>query len=207
MRAGPKGSASIVIEVIETGAAGTQAFGMIEDALRQAQLEREQVECLAIGLGPGSYTGIRAALALAQGWQLARGVKTVGLSSAECIAAEARAQGLSGQLAVVIDAQRSEFYLANYEVNSGGIQEKQKLRLATRAEVLEQQQAGWRLAGPEVLKWFPGGIQLLPRAATLGQLARERTDFVSSDKLEPIYLRETKFVKAAPPRTLPNDRK
>jgi tRNA threonylcarbamoyl adenosine modification protein YeaZ len=207
VRAGPPGSASVVSEVIETGAAGTPAFGMIEEALRQAQLEREQVECLAIGLGPGSYTGVRASLALAQGWQLARGVKTLGLSSAECIAAEARAQGLSGQVAVVIDAQRNEFYLANYEISSVGIQETRKLRLSTRAEVLEQQQAGWRLAGPEVLKWFPGGVQLFPRAATLGQLARGRTDFVSSDKLEPIYLRETKFVKAPPPRTIPDERK
>jgi len=207
VRTGPHGSASIVTEVIETSGVGTQAFGMIEEALRQGQLEREQVECLAVGLGPGSYTGVRASLALAQGWQLARGVKTLGLSSAECIAAEARAQGLSGQLAVVIDAQRNEFYLANYEVSSGGFQEKQKLRLATRAEVLEQLKAGWRLAGPEVLKWFPGGIQLFPRAAKLGQLAQGRTEFVSSDKLEPIYLRETKFVKAPPPRTIPNDGK
>jgi tRNA threonylcarbamoyl adenosine modification protein YeaZ len=205
VRAGPQGSASVVCEVIETGAVGTPAFGMIEDVLRQAQLEREQVECLAIGLGPGSYTGVRAALALAQGWQLARGIKTLGLSTAECIAAEARAQGLSGQVAVVIDAQRNEFYMANYEVNSGGVQEIRKLRLATRAEVLEQQQVGWRLVGPEVTKWFQGGMQLFPRAATLGQLVHGRTDFVSSDKLEPIYLRETKFVKAPPARTLPID--
>lgn len=202
VRSGPPGSASVVSEVIEAGAANTQAFGMIEDALRQAQLEREQVECLVIGLGPGSYTGVRAALALAQGWQLARGVKTLGLSSAECIAAEVQAQGLSGQVAVVIDAQRNEFYLANYEVSSEGIQDTHKLRLATRGEVLEQQQAGWKLAGPEVLKWFPGGTQIFPRAATLGQLAEERTDFISSAKLEPIYLRETKFVKAPRPRTV-----
>lgn len=202
VRAGPHSSGSVISEAIESGMANTQAFGMIEEVLRQAQIEREQVECLAIGLGPGSYTGVRAALALAQGWQLARGVKTLGLSSAECIAAEARAQGFSGQHAIVIDAQRNEFYLANYEVSSGGIQETQKLRLVTRAEVLQQQQAAWKLVGPEVLKWFQGGIQLFPRAATLGQLAQGRTDFVSSDKLEPIYLRETKFVKAPLPRTV-----
>ena len=46
---------------------------MIEEALREAGLEREQIEVLAVGLGPGSYTGIRVALSLAQGWQLASG--------------------------------------------------------------------------------------------------------------------------------------
>ena len=47
------------------------AFGLVEDALRQAQLDRAQIECLAIGLGPGSYNGMRLAIAVAQGWQLA----------------------------------------------------------------------------------------------------------------------------------------
>ena len=51
--------------------------------------------------------------------------------------------------------------------------------------------------------WFPTGRVLFPRAATLGQLARDRTDFVAGERMEPIYLRETRFVKAPPPRTLP----
>ena len=80
-----------VSEVIEAGASGTQAFGMIEAALREAKLEREQIECIVIGLGPGSYTGIRAALSIAQGWQLAREIKLLGISSVEAIAAQAQA--------------------------------------------------------------------------------------------------------------------
>src|SRR5439155_17100280 len=55
-------------EVIETDARGANALDMIEAALRQAQVEREQVNCLAVGIGPGSYNGIRTAIALAQGW-------------------------------------------------------------------------------------------------------------------------------------------
>jgi tRNA threonylcarbamoyl adenosine modification protein YeaZ len=193
----------LVSEVIETGAAGTQAFGMIDAALHEARIEREQVECLVVGLGPGSYTGIRAALALAQGWQLARGVKTLGVSSAECIAAQAQAEGVTGPFAVVIDAQRNEYYLADYEIDSGGLWPARPLRLVTRAEVLEQQQAGYVLLGPDIPAGFDRARQLFPRAATLAKLAQSRTDFVSSDKLEPIYLRDTKFVKAPPPRVLP----
>src|SRR6266404_4706107 len=102
-------------EVIEAGSQGPNALGMIAEALRAAGLEREQIECLAIGLGPGSYTGIRSAIALAQGWQLAAGqhrIKLLGISSAECLAAGAKAEGLQGSVYVVIDAQRNEFYLA-----------------------------------------------------------------------------------------------
>jgi tRNA threonylcarbamoyl adenosine modification protein YeaZ len=190
-------------EAIETGGRSTNALGLVEDALRQAQLDRAQIECLAIGLGPGSYNGMRLAIALAQGWQLARPVKLLGISSAECLAAQAQAEGIFGRVEIVIDAQRNEIYLAGYELGPQARREIEPLRLATLAEAQARQQAGATLIGPEVTKWFPAGRVLFPRAATLGQLARDRTDFVAGERMEPIYLRETCFVKAPPPRILP----
>ena len=187
-------------EAIETGARSSNALGLVEEALRQAQIERTQVECLAIGLGPGSYNGIRLAIALAQGWQLARPVKLIGISTAECLAAQARAEGIFGQVQVVIDAQRGEFYLAGYDLSPEARRETEPLRLASLPDV---QQAGGLIIGPEVTKWFPGSRVLYPRAATLVHLARGRTDFVAGEELKPIYLRETQFVKAPPPRILP----
>jgi tRNA threonylcarbamoyladenosine biosynthesis protein TsaB len=200
------GDASFVVsEVVETGAGGTRALGMIEDALREAGLEREQIEVLAIGLGPGSYTGIRVALSLAQGWQLASrngGMKLLGISSAECVAAQAQAEKMSGRANVVIDAQRNEFYLASYEISAAGRKEVEPLRILTRAEVESRAGAKEILIGPEVTRWFPNGRMVFPRAAVLGQLALGRSDFVAGDKLEPIYLRETNFVKAPPSRRI-----
>jgi tRNA threonylcarbamoyl adenosine modification protein YeaZ len=189
-------------EVIETGGRATKAIGMIEQALRDAQLEREQIDCVAVGLGPGSYNGIRAAIAFAQGWKLARGVKLLGISSVECVAEQARLDGLTGTLNIIIDAQRSEFYLGQYALDEKGWTELQRLRLATFAQVQELERAGQTLVGPEITKWFPGGRIVFPRAAVLGQLALRRSDFVT-EKLEPIYLRETTFVKAPPPRIMP----
>ena len=58
-------------------------------------------------------------------------------------------------------------------------------------------------ADPIRTKWFPGGRIVFPRAAVLGQLALHRNNFVPGEKLEPIYLRETTFVKAPPPRIVP----
>ena len=101
-----------------TGARSTNPLGLVEEALRQAQFDRAQIECLVIGLGPGSYNGIRLAIALAQGWQLARPVKLLGFSGAECLAAEAQAEGILGRVHVVIDAQRGEFYLAGYDLSA-----------------------------------------------------------------------------------------
>jgi len=194
-------------EVVETGAGRTRAFGMIEDALREAGLEREQIEVIAVGLGPGSYTGIRVALSVAQGWQLASrtgGMKLLGVSSTECVAAQAQAEKISGRVNVVIDAQRKEFYLATYEISADGWREIEPLRIVTRAEVESRAGAKEILIGPEVTRWFPNGRMVFPRAAMLGHLALNRSDFVAGNKLEPIYLRETNFAKAPPSRRIPN---
>jgi hypothetical protein len=66
-------------------------------------------------------------------------------------------------------------------------------------------QAGNTVIGPEVTKWFPAGQLVFPRAAMLARLAAMRSDFVAGETLEPIYLRETTFVKAPPARVLPGD--
>jgi tRNA threonylcarbamoyl adenosine modification protein YeaZ len=198
----PSGRAMSTVEVVETGGRETRPFEMIDTALTQAGLEREQIECLAVGLGPGSYTGIRAAIALAQGWQLARAVKLLGISSADCLAAQARAEGLCGEVVIVIDAQRQGFYLAEYEIGNNDWQGRKGLRIVPHSEIQKRIAAGQVLVGPEANQW-PTGKIFFSRAATLAQLASGRTDFIAGNKLEPIYLRETQFVKAPPPRKLP----
>ena len=62
--------------------------------------------------------------------------------------------------------------------------------------------AGEVLLGPEADKWFPTARVLFPDAAMLGALADGRTEFIPGEKLEPVYLRETSFVKAPPPRVI-----
>ena len=207
------GDTEIAAEVVETGASirpgqsvgassrqagGTRALGMIESVLREAGLEREQIDTIAVGLGPGSYTGIRAALSIAQGWQLARGVKLLGISSAECLAAQARSEKIFGRVNVVIDAQRNEFYRAAYEISQDACKEIKPLQIVGLAEIESRANAGDILIGPEVTRWFPSGRVIFPHAGTLERLVAGRNDFVSGDKLAPIYLRATNFIKAPP---------
>ncbi len=189
-------------EVVETGGRGTNAFGMIGQALAQAKIEREQIETIAVGLGPGSYTGVRAAISVAQGWQLARGVKFTGIGSVECLAAQAQAEKIFGRVNVVVDAQRNEIYLAGYDVAADGWREIEPLQILPPAEIKSRSASGGCFIGPEVTRWFPGGRVIHPRAAMLAELASRRSRFVPGDKLEPIYLRETSFVKAPPSRII-----
>jgi tRNA threonylcarbamoyl adenosine modification protein YeaZ len=183
-------------EAIESGGRTTRAIGMIEAALDQAQIEREQIDRLAIGLGPGSYHGIRTAIALAQGWQLARKVEAVGVGSAEVLAEQARIDGLRGTIDVVIDAQRNEFYVGRYSLDQEHFTEIEPLRLATQQAIESRLSQGAVAVGPDLTRTFAKTQAMSPTAAALARLAVTRVPISGAEKLEPIYLRETSFVKA-----------
>ena len=190
-----------VREVIEAGPGNSmQPFKMIETTLNEAGVGRGEIECIVAGLGPGSYTGIRAGIAMAQGWQLAREVNLLGISSVKAIAAQAREDGLRGTINVVIDAQRGEFYRGTWELSDNNLHASGPLCIVSKEEITNRIAAGQMVLGPEVTRWFPSGLIVFPRAAMLAKLAAGRTDFVDGDALEPIYLRETTFLKAPPPR-------
>lgn len=197
----PPAASQGVGEVIETSAGRTmQPFQMIETALAQAGLDRAQIECVVVGLGPGSYNGIRAGIAIAQGWQLAGNVRLLGVSSAEAIAAQAQADGLRGRVLVVVDAQRGEWYLGAWELTDTDTHETEPLRIVSAETVLQRAAMGGTLIGPEATRLMPTAKLVFPRAVMLAQLAHNRSSFISGENLEPIYLRETSFVKAPPAR-------
>lgn len=187
---------SILGEAVESGERSVTAFPMIEKVLAQAKIEREEIEAIAVGLGPGSYTGVRAAIALAQGWQLARGTKTMGVSSVAAIAEQARMEKLFGRVSIVVDAQRGEFYFATYEITETSQAEIASLKILPKVEVQSRANEGQILIGPEAAKISSDGRTVFPRAAAVAVLAAVRGDFLPGEKLEPIYLRETNFVKA-----------
>lgn len=175
-------------------------FALIEAALREARLERDQIGCIAVGLGPGSYTGVRSAIALAQGWQLAMGVKLLGVSSADVLAATAHAAGIRGMVVTVMDALRGEFYVRSVVIAANGWLETCELRLLNYGAAQVPMLSDVTLVSPDAKLPFANVTQLAPSARELGRLASQRNDFQPGEQLEPIYLRETTFVKAPPPR-------
>jgi tRNA threonylcarbamoyladenosine biosynthesis protein TsaB len=188
----------VLSEAVESGGRNTAAFGMIEKVLAEAKTGREEIDVIAVGLGPGSYTGVRAAISIAQGWQLALETKLIRVGSVGAIAAQAQAEKIFGRVSVVIDAQRNEFYLATFEISADGVKEIEPLKILPLAEIQLRAAADKILTGPEVMKWFPNGRTIFPRAAMLAKLAAGRNDFIAGEKMEPVYLRETDFVKALP---------
>src|SRR5437762_2554525 len=79
VEANPPTDPATLSEIVESERRITNALPLVEQSLLDAGVEREQIDSLAIGIGPGSYTGIRSAIAMAQGWQLAREIKLLAI--------------------------------------------------------------------------------------------------------------------------------
>ena len=94
-------------------------LGMVDELLAGARLELSQIEGIAYGEGPGSFTGLRVAAGVTQGLALARGVGVVGVGSLVALAQEARAE----KVIACIDAHMGEVYHAAYVRARGGWEE------------------------------------------------------------------------------------
>lgn len=188
----------VLAEVVHQGTLRTPIFALVEAALTQAGVGREAIKAIAVGLGPGSYTGVRLAISVAQGWQLATGVRTIGVNSLANLAAVAAQNPETSTCLLAVDAQRHEFAVA--EAQDGRL--ISEVRLAPADELKTRLANAERIAGPDVPRLLGGGIALFPNATTAARLAAE-SECAPAESLAPVYLREVSFVKAPAPRSLP----
>lgn len=99
---------------------------MAEALLERAGVGFAELDLIGFGRGPGSFTGVRIATAMAQGIAMARDLPLAGVSSLECLALGAwhryvQAGGAAAEveIAVAIDARMGEIYRAVYRAEAG----------------------------------------------------------------------------------------
>ncbi len=97
-------------------ASNTTLIPAIDKLLSSLGVARSQIACVCVGRGPGSFTGVRIAMAAAKGVASALGVALVGVSTLDAIAWNAQAQGVCGSVLVIADAMRKEVYPARYSL-------------------------------------------------------------------------------------------
>ncbi len=110
-----EGKAIARSEAISRGHA-ERLFPLIDDVLAAAGTETDNVTRIAVNIGPGSFTGIRIAVAAARGLGLALGIPVVGIDALRLIAASL-AEPPDGPVLSAIDARRGEVYAALYDHN------------------------------------------------------------------------------------------
>ncbi len=129
------------LEVEARRASNTQLLPRVDALLRDAGISRGQLACVCVGRGPGSFTGVRIAMATAKGIAQALGVALVGVSSLDAVAWHAWAAGTRGALAVVADAMRREVYPVRYALDDAGVQRLEADRVV-KAQVAADELAG-----------------------------------------------------------------
>ncbi|MCJ8138676.1 tRNA (adenosine(37)-N6)-threonylcarbamoyltransferase complex dimerization subunit type 1 TsaB [Falsirhodobacter halotolerans] len=82
---------------------------LLEEVLADAALTWRDLDALAVGTGPGNFTGVRIAVSAARGLALGLGIPAIGVTTLD-----ARAFGLPRPLVVAEDARRGEFYVRTY---------------------------------------------------------------------------------------------
>jgi tRNA threonylcarbamoyladenosine biosynthesis protein TsaB len=85
---------------------------LVEEALQNAGAGWDAVERIAVGVGPGGFTGLRIGIATARALAQARGLPLIGVSSLEALAKAAREPG-ARPIVAVIDARRGEVFAAS----------------------------------------------------------------------------------------------
>lgn len=94
---------------------------MIESLLAEAGISRAQLDAIAVGRGPGAFTGVRLAIAVAQGLALALDVPVVPVSSLAALAQDAPDAG--APILAVVDARMGEVYAGAFRRGEGGLVE------------------------------------------------------------------------------------
>ncbi|RAJ38897.1 tRNA threonylcarbamoyl adenosine modification protein YeaZ [Kitasatospora sp. SolWspMP-SS2h] len=89
--------------------------------LRAAGADKRDLTHLAVGVGPGPYTGLRVGLVTAAALGDALGLPVHGVCTLDAIAHQARAEGLAGPFAVATDARRKEVYWASYDADGARV--------------------------------------------------------------------------------------
>ncbi len=173
-------------KIVETRSSGftrhSEALApAVEKFLKKQKIKLENIDGFAVGLGPGSFTGLRVGVSFIKTLAFALNKKAVGISSLEAIAGGV----IRGDetVAVVLDAKKEKFYAAVYGQAQGlPLRNIHKPFIGTMPEIIKKAGEGARVVGHG--EHFPSAAYIASRANELFQQGK----FTDLLKLDPDYL-------------------
>ena len=175
----------------------------IEQLLHETGLSWDNLDGLAVSLGPGSFTGLRIGLTTAKSMAMATGLPLFGVASLDGLASQA--EHCSLQVCPLFDARKKEVYAALYQDNNGAMCRISEYLAIPPQQLCERITIPTLFMGDGVasygslfkeelgeLAYFASPQLFFPRAATIGKLALDKfhgQDFLDPALAVPIYIR------------------
>lgn len=188
---------------------------MIDDVLLDAALALNDVDAIAVSIGPGSFTGLRIGLSTAKGLAVAQQKAIIAVPTLDALAYEYHRLHPKGSADIVcplIDAKRDEVYYCFYEVSVSGIARRSEYSIESTTRVVEEAARYDAVAFvgdgtrkmekvPDVKKNLRCLPEIICHPVPVGILAEKEGERLSAEvisTLEPLYIRD--FVTTHPGR-------
>jgi len=161
---------------------------MINELLEEVGIDLNQLDAIAFGAGPGSFTGVRLAASIVQGLALVNNTPVIKISTLRGLAQEIF-EGLGDtKVFMALDARMEEVYFGEYQVDGDGIMQAVSPDKLIKAECIKVDNAT-KIYNDTLIK--DGNVNL--QARTIAKIAA--TDFtkglvITADQALPVYLRE-----------------
>lgn len=197
-----------------------QLLPMVDEVLIEAGIKLSQCDGLIFGRGPGSFTGVRIGVGVAQGLAFAVNLPVYGVSSLQAMAQlafiEGKIHGKKNGVIAAIDARMGEVYNGYFMLDENNIMQPQCAEAVTAPEQLAQHLStvvnkaeygvgsAWdayseqlsplksNAGTPEVL--FPSAEAML----SIGVISLEQGKGVTAEDAQPVYVRDTVSWKKLP---------
>nr|WP_159465998.1 tRNA (adenosine(37)-N6)-threonylcarbamoyltransferase complex dimerization subunit type 1 TsaB [Scandinavium goeteborgense] len=190
---------------------------IVQDILTKTGTALTELDALAYGRGPGSFTGVRIGIGIAQGLALGADLPMIGVSTLATMAQGAWRKTGATRVLAAIDARMGEVYWAEYQRDAQGIWHGEETEVVMKPEAvndrLKQLDGEWATVGTGWQAWpdmandtpvtlvegdvlLPAAEDMLPLACQL--FAEHKTVVV--EQAEPVYLRNTVAWKKLPGR-------
>lgn len=155
--------------------------------LQHAKELAPHVDRIVVGLGPGSYAGVRVAIATAVGLGLAWDAELVGIPSVAALKTD------ESRYLAVGDARRETFYFTRVE--NGVCMDGPLLLSDAEVQARLDELPGWPVFAASMTPQVERAVVAVPSALLLARLAVTERGIVSRGELEPLYLREPHITK------------
>jgi tRNA threonylcarbamoyladenosine biosynthesis protein TsaB len=180
-------------------------LSMCESLLVEADVKLAQLDAVAFGRGPGSFTGVRIAAGVTQGVAFALDLPVVPVSTLAALAQEVMAEAGKTRVLAAIDARMGEVYWGCYRRKQGYARLAGEEHVSKPEQVEIPTESGWYGAGSgwdayhdELSKCLGKSVEesdgkRLPKAqyvASLAEVAYGEGLVVAAEQAQPIYLRD-----------------